>query len=162
MEKENLWRNRTTLAPKEYKRRLERLRRTIRSKLQRDRRLRISKIAEAMHQLLEEGKMIEAWDQIRWWYRDFTGHLFPPSPSELKARSAEFETLYTAPLHIPAMPYEMRIHNEWEINSSCPLESEIVQNINKLKNKGGISPSGLSIPILKLWAKNNQSSPQHT
>jgi hypothetical protein len=117
--------------------------------LRRDRRVRCEKVAETIAVELEKGKIRDAFNALKGWYRA-AGPLPPlPSREEIGLTRAEYKNLYQ--VQIPSSP-PIPIHaNPFAIDDSPPHEFEVIEALLKMKNGKAAGASGITVETMKKW-----------
>jgi len=128
------------------------LKREVARSLHKDRKNRCAAVAATIQSFLHLGKIRDAFNAVKGWYRDLGPRPPLPSREDLQLTCAEYENLFSQetpsedpiPLHIP----------QFTIVDEPPLEQEVVQALGKLRNHRAAGASGLTTEDLKAWHKS--------
>lgn len=131
-----------------------RLARRIRRCLKIDRKRRAFEVGEAAGKMLEGGKVKEAWQSIKHWYKDAKGMYLTPTNENLLGATEEKKLLLanqdsTLPelnLLGPTRPAK--------VNDEIPSMQEIDGAVDRLRNGCSPGPSGVRNDDLKRWKKH--------
>ena len=127
------------------------LKRQVRAAVRGDRRKRAEEAAATAESFLKEGKIQEAFEAIKGWYKDVTD--LPPKPTyhdEAKIRR-EFEALFS---RVEPEGEPIPLHYEGDpINDGPPTEVEVVQALKRLRFGKSPGVSGIRAEDLRQWHK---------
>ena len=126
------------------------LRKQLRRSIRQDRRRRVENVANQIEALLEGGDIIGAFENLRSWYRKFTGRPLKPSEVRLNERKVVYDKLFTCDnLTIP-FTYDFPYEGE-EVDDGEPTEDEILRALAKMRNRKAPGMTGIAIDHIKLW-----------
>ena len=137
------------------RRETRRLKRSIKKALKKDRETRlthaISAVEEAMSRDVREG-----WQMLSHWYKRSDDRGLALSHESLKSVEQEFGSLY-ARQEQPVgdmLPVDL-VHGKFVVPDHIPDAEEIRVAVGRLKSHRAPGPSGLSVDVLKDWAKED-------
>ena len=127
------------------------LRKKIRAAVRKDRRARAEKAAATAEFLLKKGKIKEAYDAIKGWYREVSS--LPPKPTygdEEKIRK-EFQALFS---RVEPEGEPIPVHYEGGlVDDGPPTEEEVVRAVRRLKFGKAPGASGIRAEDISNWYK---------
>ena len=107
-------------------------------------------MANQIEALLEGGDIIGAFENLRSWYRKFTGRPLKPSEVRLNETKVVYDKLFTCDnLTIP-FTYDFPYEGE-EVDDGEPTKDEILQALAKMQNRKAPGMTGIAIDHIKLW-----------
>ena len=136
-----------------------RMKLTIRKALNKDRRARATKVGQTACELLGQGKIREAFGEIKGWYKDTGPKPSTPSRDELEAARLEYQTLYQAEAPTEA-PFPVHV-DKYDIEDGPPMEEEVVECLSRLRNHRAAEASGITAEMVKGWHCNARPLEDH-
>jgi exonuclease III len=131
------------------------LKKVVRNGIRRDRMERINKTATTIENLLQDGKVQEAYTILRHWYRDRAAQ--PPKPTLMDAAKtrAEYEKLYTE--QRPSEP-AITIHTQpAEVNDATPTEDEIKKAVKRMRLGKAPGATAIRTEHLRKWMEEAET-----
>lgn len=136
--------------------RLRCLKKEVAQSLHKDRKNQCTAVAATIQSFLHLGKIRDAFNSLKGWYRDRGPRPPLPSREDIALTRAEYENLFSQeapsedpiPLHIP----------QFTIDDVPPSENEVVKALSKLRNHRAAGASGLTAEDLKAWHQSARES----
>jgi hypothetical protein len=136
---------------------IDNLKRAVNRALKRDRKARCATVGQKAQSFLEDGKIREAFEALKGWYRDAGPQPTKPSREDLNMLTrSEYANLFAEEL-----PSEGPIHvhaPKFTINDEPPGEDEIVEALGTLRNNKAAGASGLTAEDLQSWHEDAQET----
>ena len=133
--------------------RRQRLKRSIRSSLLRDRKQRAIEAGVEIETALNEGDIRGGFGIAKRWYRSVTGRPPPPAREDMETTAETFEQLYRREDPVLEFTIPDVLRRQVGTDDSIPTTMEILEHAKRLHNKKAPGLSGMRAEDIKGWAK---------